>query len=212
MTANTRKNFETVFECLVENGFLLLSGTEIPNVRGLISMGSSKGSWWADPAAHEIFAVNGLLEDHPDVTVTRLISGKVTFVHRKLWDKLFAVGNAREQWQLKTLSTPAQSLLQEVDKVGTLLTNKMKRSFGSKPGDIARELELRLLIHAEQFHTESGAHAKLLETWESWAKRVAFKPRKLSPSRARHAFEKQLDKINKQYSGRGRLPWPSKLP
>jgi hypothetical protein len=210
MTAVTDKNFEKVFNTLTEIGFLLVSGSEIPDVRQLITTKRSKGSWWADSAAHEIFAVNELLEDHPDVIITKLISGKVTFVHRKFWQELFAVASAREDWQLRGLSASAQSLLRELDQVGTLFTHKLPKSSGPKPGETARELELRLLIHSEQIHTESGSHAKLIETWEAWAKRVDFKFRPLDPSRARHSLENRLDEINKEYSGHGRFPWPLK--
>ena len=212
MTAVTDKNFVKVFNKLTDIGFLLVSGSEIPDVRELITDKRSKGSWWADSAAHEIFAVNELLEDHLDVIITKLISGKVTFVHRKLWRELFAVASAREDWQLRGLSVPAQSLLRELDKVGSLFTHKLPKSSGPKPGEIARELDLRLLIHSEQIHTESGSHAKLVETWEAWARRVNFKYRPLDPVRARHALEKRLDEVNKEYSGHGRLPWSLKTP
>ncbi len=210
MTAATDKNFVKVLNKLTETGFLLVSGSEIPDVRGLITNRRSKGSWWADSAAHEIFAINEMLEDHPDVTITKLISGKVTFVHRKLWRELFAVASAREDWQVQGLSVPAQLLLRELDKVGSLFTHTLPKSSVSKPGETARELELRLLIHSEQIHTESGSHAKLVETWEAWANRVNFNYRPLDPSRARHSIEKRLDEVNKEYSGTGRLPWPPK--
>jgi hypothetical protein len=212
MTAEAEKNFQKAFNRLTEIGFLLVSGSEIPDVRQLITGTRSKGSWWADPAAHKIFAVNERLEDHADVTITKLISGKVTFVHRNLWHELFAVASAREDWQLRGLSVPAKSLLREVEKAGELFTNKISSSVANKPGDAARELELKLLIHSEQIHTESGSHAKMLETWDAWAKRVNFKYRSLDPSRARHFFEKRLDEVNKKYSGWGRLPWPPKTP
>ena len=211
MTAATDKNFVKVLSKLTEIGFLLVSGSEIPDVRGLIANRRSKGSWWADSAAHEIFAINEMLEDHPDVTITKLISGKVTFVHRKLWRTLFAVASAREDWQLRGLSVPAQLLLRELDKAGSLFTHKLPKSSGPKPGETARELELRLLIHSEQIHTESGSHAKLMETWEAWAQRVNFKYSPLDPSRARHSLEKRLDEVNKEYSGRGQLPWPPNI-
>jgi hypothetical protein len=126
----------------------------------------SKGSWWADDAAHTIFAITQELEDHADVAITKLISKKVTFVHRKQWSRLFAVASARDDWQLEGLSKPAQSLLKEIDRDGTLFTNSVKGSSVAKIGDVARELELRLLVHSDQFHTESGAHAKRLETWK----------------------------------------------
>jgi len=212
MTAKVNGNFDKVLRCLEDIGLLLVSGNEIPDVRRLITGKSSRGSWWSDEAAHEIFAVNELLEDHPDVTITKLISGKVTFVHRQLWQKLFSVATAREEWQMGGLSVPAKQMLKEIDKRGTLLTHKLPASFGPKPGETARVLELRLLIHSEQVHTESGSHAKLVESWDAWARRVHFKPRELDVSRARQFFEKRLDEINKQHSGNGRLPWIPKTP
>jgi hypothetical protein len=207
MTAKTDKNFEKVFQKLSEIGLLHVSGNQIPNVQKVITGTTSKGSWWADPAGHDIFAVNQLLEDDPDVAVTKLVSAKVTFVHRKWWPQLFAVATAREEWQLDRLSVAARSMLKAVDEAGMLLTNKLPRSFGSKPGELARELELRLLIYSEQIHTESGSHAKQLETWASWAKRNHFKYRSLDPSKARQALEKRLHEINQEHSGSGRLPW-----
>jgi hypothetical protein len=201
--------FEKVLDQLRDIGLLHLSGDEIPSVRELLTGRRSKGSWWADPAAQKIFNVNQALEDHPDVTIVKLISKKVTFVHRKLWLALLSASAARDEWQVKNLSKPAQLLLNEIDKDGTLFTNSVKRSFATKIGDAARDLELRLLIHSDQFHTESGAHAKRLETWEAWAKRVNLKGRRLNSIDARYLLEKHLDAINQTYSGRGRLPWTS---
>ena len=170
-------------------------------------MKRSKGSWWSDPAAHEIFAVNQLLEDHPDVLITKLISGKVTFVHRKLWPQLLAVATARESWQLSDLSVEAKSLLRELDKAGSLSTDRTTKSPVSKVGETARELELKLLIHSEQIHTKSGTHAKLIETWESWTSRVNYHCGLPDSFKARRSLESRLDKVNEEYCGSGRLPW-----
>jgi hypothetical protein len=211
MTAKTTRYFEKALKQLIDIGFLHLSGNEIPNIRGLISGPKSKGSWWADPAAHEIFVITQLLEDHPDVMLTKLISHKVTFVHRALWPELFAVASARDEWQLRNLSAPARSLLTQIDHNGSLLTQKLEKSSGMKPGEAARELENRLLIHAQQFHSESGAHAKLLETWEAWASRISFKGTRLSVSRARLFLEKRVSEVNKEFSGHGSLPWQSEI-
>jgi len=205
MTAS-KINFDNVFTHLKDIGLLHLAGDEIPNVRELVTGKKSKGSWWADPAAHQIFAVTQLLEDHPDVTITKLISRKVTLVHRKLWTRLFAVATGRDEWQIQGLSRPTALLLKQVEKEGTLLTNNIKRS-DTKIGDAARELEFRLLIHSDQFHTESGAHAKRLETWELWARRVDLKGRSVRSELARSFFEERLNEINKSYSRRGHLPW-----
>jgi hypothetical protein len=210
MSASIRRQFDKVFLQLEKLGFLLLSDS-LPSVTRIVAGEGLRGSWWGHEQAQTIFAVSEMLEDHQDVLVMKLISGKVTFVHRELWGRVYSVGVAREDWQLKNLSQGAKLLLKTLDAEGTLQTNKLNKSFGPKPGETAGELELRLLIHAEQVHTESGAHAKILETWNAWAKRAGFRARPKSPSAARHFLEQRLAEINKNSAIKGRLPWPPKL-
>ncbi|HEU5459674.1 MAG TPA: hypothetical protein VFU83_04235, partial [Pyrinomonadaceae bacterium] len=157
-----------------------------------------------------IFAVSELLEDHRDVLITKLISNKVTFVHRELWGRIYSIGVAREDWQLKNLSPSAKLLLKTVEAEGSLETNKLGKKFGAKPADAARELELRLLVHAEQKHSESGAHTKVLETWDTWAKRAGFRARAQSAPAARRFLEQRLARINMN-NGYGSLPWTNAL-
>jgi hypothetical protein len=47
-----------------------------------------KGTWWAHPASHRIFAVLQAVEESGDLLVCRLVEGKVTLVHRRLWPAL----------------------------------------------------------------------------------------------------------------------------
>ena len=206
MTANEDKNFEQAIELLEEIGLLLVRGSEIPDVCRLVTGKEFKGSWWSNPAAHQIFNVNERLEDHRDVTLAKLISGKVTFIHRKLWPQLFTLGTQRSDWQLSDLSTKAKQLLKTLDTKATLISTDL----GPKPGDVVRELELKLLLHTDQVHTEKGAHAKVLETWEAWAKRVGFKPKRSNATTAQSFFEQRVDEINQRFGGRGRLPWQAK--
>lgn len=208
MTASLRKHFNNVFAQLEDDGFLLLSDSNLPNVSRMIAGEDLRGSWWSNDNAHTIFAVGEMLEDHPDVLIMKLISGKVTFVHRELWNRIYSIGVAREDWQLKKLSANAKALLKTIDDEGCLQTDKLGKTFGSKPGEIARELESRLLVHAEQIHTESGKHAKVLETWPAWAKRAGFRARSVDAIAARRFFEARLVEINMKHNGRGTLPWP----
>jgi hypothetical protein len=76
-----------------------------------------------------------------------------------------------------------------------------------KPGDAARELERKLLVHAAQFHTDSGAHAKLLETWEHWVRRIGFTAASISLDEAKKKMEARLWKLNEQFEATARLPW-----
>jgi hypothetical protein len=60
----------------------------IPNVAELVVGEPIRGSWWAHPRSHEIFAVLNELADSPEVARLRLIHGKITFVHRRIWPAL----------------------------------------------------------------------------------------------------------------------------
>jgi hypothetical protein len=197
MTANSRTNFDKVLLQLEQDGFLLLSDSSLPSVSGLVAGEKIRGSWWSHKTARTIFAISEKLDDHPDVLTVKLISKKVTFVHRDWWKHVYSIGVAREDWQVDNLSGEAKRLLEKLDAEGTLQT----------AGATAQELELRLLIHADQVHTESGAHAKVLETWDVWAKRAGYRAKATSPLRARHYLERRLTQMNAEYSGKGRLPW-----
>ena len=209
MIGDSFKNSDVVFQELQRWGLLLVSDAEFPNVAFTVSQTRRKGSWWSHPDAHTIFAVNNALEDHPDVLVMKLISGKVTFVHRELWKLVYSIGIARENWQIKPLSSDARALLKRVDAEQSLETGVLGKRFDSKPGDAARELEYQLLIHTQQVHTSSGTHAKVLQTWNNWAKGAGFKARAKDPAAARRALENRLRAINPEYpTHRIRFPWP----
>jgi hypothetical protein len=63
-------------------------GGPVPSLVEIIAGGPVRGSWWSHPKSHEIFAVTRAIRDSDDVLVCRLIKGKVTFVHRRLWPAL----------------------------------------------------------------------------------------------------------------------------
>ena len=104
------------FTALKKYGLLLLNDPALPSLCRLVAGARVRGSWWAHPGAQEIFKVYDALEDHPDVLLLKLISRKVTYVHRQLWPQIVAIGRARELWQAKDLSTAARKLLAGVDK------------------------------------------------------------------------------------------------
>ena len=205
-------HFKRVFSKISSLGFLLESDPKLPSVCTLITGAPLRGSWWSHPLAQTIFQVNQKLEDHSDVLLTKLVSGKVTFVHRDLWSEVLAIGTAQEAWQMEGLSASAQALLKTVEEMGALRTDKIglpgsKTTTKNKPGDTARELERKLLIHAEQIHTVGGAHAKLLETWEHWAERVGFNSATILVEQAKRELAKRLLKLNRQFEASAKLPW-----
>lgn len=201
------RHSKTVYTQLRKRGFLLLSDPRLPSVCSLITGGPLRTSWWSHPLAQEIFQVSGNLEDHPDVIATKLISGKVTFLHRMFWSHLYVIGTARETWQTERLSPNARTLLRKIDKQGSVRTDRIRSSASGDAKEAVVALEQKLLVNAEQIHTETGAHAKCLESWTHWAERKGFNNRPISVDIAKRTFEQHLSRLNQEFSARAKLPW-----
>jgi hypothetical protein len=76
-------------ELLETRGVLLESAKgPIPNVAQLVAGEPITGSWWGHPASHAIFEAINRLASSPDVARMRLVNGKITLVHRRLWPAL----------------------------------------------------------------------------------------------------------------------------
>jgi hypothetical protein len=79
---------------LVEHGMLLESARgPLPSVAEMVAGEPIRGSWWGHPASHAIFDALNSLAESPDVVRTRLVNGKVTLVHRRLWPALARVAD-----------------------------------------------------------------------------------------------------------------------
>jgi hypothetical protein len=47
-----------------------------------------RGNWWTHPAGRELFALTRAVRESADVLVCRLVDGKITFVHARVWPAL----------------------------------------------------------------------------------------------------------------------------
>ena len=75
-----------------EHGVVLASAKgPVPRLTETIVNEPIKGSWWAHPKSHQIFAILQAVADSEDVLVCRLVNGKVTFIHRRLWPAVVRV-------------------------------------------------------------------------------------------------------------------------
>ena len=173
-------------------GLLLLQDPRLPSLATLIAGAPIKGSWWGHPAGKDIFRIAGELDDDGDVTTAKLLAGKVTFVHRRLFAALAAVGAERAAWQLAKLPRAAAALLTRVDDDGALEAS----------GPPAKELERRLLVAARQVHTDAGAHATELTTWQRF--RRATGTRAITAARGRTDLEAAAAALG---AARSLLPW-----
>jgi hypothetical protein len=68
------------------HGFALESARgPVPNLAEAIAGERICGGWWKHPKRRDIFAATRAVRDSADVLVCRLLGGKVTFIHRRLW-------------------------------------------------------------------------------------------------------------------------------
>ena len=72
-----------------ECGVVLVSAKgPVPRLTEAIVGAPIKGSWWGHPKSHQIFAILEAVTESQDVLVCRLVKGKITLVHRRLWPAL----------------------------------------------------------------------------------------------------------------------------
>ena len=82
------------FAFVTEHGVVLVSAQgPVPRLTEAIAGEPIKGSWWGHPKGQQIFAILEALSASEDILVCRLVGGKVTMVHRRLWPALFRVAN-----------------------------------------------------------------------------------------------------------------------
>ena len=189
--------FDALLARLQEVDLLLDADPRFPSVTGLVVDGEVRGSRWSHPQAHEMFRMACRLRDHPDVLAVKLVSGKVTLVSRSLWPAVYAIGVARESWQITRLSKEAKTLLEQADTGETIPCT----------GDAVRLLESRLVVHSESVHTARGHHQKQIRSWQAWAKSVDFKEVTLSSADAKRQLERVVERLNRQSGASVTLPW-----
>jgi hypothetical protein len=72
-----------------EHGVVLVSARgPVPNLAEAIAGEPITGSWWGHPKSHQIFAILEVVTESEAVLVCRLVKGKMTLVHRRLWPPL----------------------------------------------------------------------------------------------------------------------------
>jgi hypothetical protein len=114
-----------------------------------------RGSWWGHRSSHTIFHALQRLEDDPEVFLCKLLEGKQTYVHRRLWPALLRVQSEGSLWP--SLSPAARRLLTRVEREGAVQASGRPRL----------ELEQTLRVAARSEHTPSGAHAVVLTPFQA---------------------------------------------
>ena len=78
-----------------QHGVVLASARgPVPSIAEAVAGGPIKGSWWAHQHGQAIFEVLTAVSESADVKCFKLVDGKVTFVHRRLWPALVRLADA----------------------------------------------------------------------------------------------------------------------
>lgn len=184
---------QAVLAALREHGLLPVQDKALPNLVTVITGDRPKGSWWSHPKGRLVFAVLTALADHRDALFAKLLDGKVTLVHRRLWPDLLAVGASGAPWQGRELTPAARRLLARI------AASAEPVPCSGKP---VKELELRLLVHTWESHSDAGRHVLVAESWQATAKRLRIRARSLDRATAR--LEKAAAGLGAKPSA---LPW-----
>jgi hypothetical protein len=190
-------SLEEVLSVLARCGLLLKQDKRLPSVVTLLAGEPLATSWWSHADSHRMFRILCELADHADVLVTKLLLGKDTLVHRTLWPAFLAVAAAGEPWQLHGLSPAGRKLLGKVTQAAQPL---------ACAGQPVKELVSRLLVHATEVHTATGAHELALIPWKAWAARQGVEPLR-SLTSARAALETATRSLGAPLAA---LPWHAK--
>lgn len=90
---------------VVKHGIVLQAARgPVPSFAEFVTGCPIKGSWWAHAKGHEIFALASTVSEHRDVLVCKLVEGKVTYVHRRVWPALVKLAARFEPSQLAQIS------------------------------------------------------------------------------------------------------------
>ena len=195
--------FNEVLDQVREHGLLLQSDPDLLSVTRLVLGSSIKGSWWGHPKGRAIWLITERLADHRDVMVVKLLAAKVTYVHRRLWPAVYTVARSQEPWQSQGLSGGARAILARLGKAGSVRTDQLPRRMRGWSA-ATRELEARLLVFSQEVHTDSGAHAKQLESWDHWARRLDVKQGEMTLAQAKSQLHQATQSIG---ASDGTLPW-----
>ncbi len=63
----------------------------VPTLAHAVAAGPIRGSWWSHPKAHDNHSATLDARDSSDVLTCRIVRGKVTLIHRRLWPALVRI-------------------------------------------------------------------------------------------------------------------------
>ena len=75
----------------------------VPSLAQAIAGEPIRGSWWGHPKGNQIYMLLNDVSDSPDVMRCRLVDGKITLVHRRLWPALVKMASTFDSDRLSAV-------------------------------------------------------------------------------------------------------------
>jgi len=98
------KTKKEALEFVKRHGAVLESARgSVPSLAQAIAGEPIRGSWWGHPKGNQIYMLLNDVSDSPDVMRCRLVDGKITLVHRRLWPALVKMASAFDPYRLSAV-------------------------------------------------------------------------------------------------------------
>ncbi len=90
---------------LVKSAGILLESARgpVPNLADTVAGESINGSWWKHSKGHQIFQLTRSIRNSPHILVCRLVLGKITYVHKRLWPALVCLAERFDKKRLAAI-------------------------------------------------------------------------------------------------------------
>ena len=105
----------------------------VPSLAEIIAGEPLRASWWGHPKGDAIFACSRAIRSSEDILTCRLVDGKVTYVHRRLWPALARVSKhfkAERLAPIKEIHTAAGKHRIETVEFSDRISTEEKRRAG----------------------------------------------------------------------------------
>ena len=116
--------------------------SSLPSLAEAVAGERIRGSWWGHPKGQEIFRAAEAVCESPNVLVCKLVDGKVTYVHRRLWPALVKLASRFPKAQLA-------KVWNEHTESGAHRSRRLAFP-GWVPADVARRAEKLSVAEAEE--------------------------------------------------------------
>jgi hypothetical protein len=128
---------------VAEHGIVLQAARgPVPSFAEYVAGEPIKGSWWAHAKSHESFELASVVTEHRDVLVCKLVEGKVTYVHRRVWPALVKLAARFDQSRLAQVAN---------EHTETGAHRSLSKPFPTwVPAEVAREAQALPVAEAER--------------------------------------------------------------